>query len=70
MAHTLAAALAVARHAVRFLALHTGLPALVVAAVLVVVGYRILKKSARFVAQIAVISLVLLAASELGWIRW
>ena len=63
-------ALAFARHAVRYLALHTGLPVLVVTAILLVVGYRILKKSARFVAQVLVISLILLLASELGWIRW
>ena len=41
------------RFAVRWLSLHTGLPALVVAAVLVVVGYRILKKSARFAVEVA-----------------
>ena len=63
-------ALALARHAVRFLALHTGLPVLVITAILLVVGYRVLKKSARFVAQIVAISLILWAASELGWIRW
>ncbi len=62
--------LALARHAVRFLALHTGLPVLVITAILLVVGYRVLKKSARFVAQIVAISLILWAASELGWIRW
>lgn len=62
--------LALARHAVRFLALHTGLPVLVITAILLVVGYRVLKKSARIVAQIVAISLILLAASELGWIRW
>ena len=54
----------------RYLALHTGLPVLGVTAILLVVGYRILKKSARFVAQVLVISLILLVASELGWIRW
>lgn len=59
-----------AKIAVRFLALHTGLPALVVAAVLVVVGYRILKRTARFAVEVAAIAATLLLATELGWIRW
>lgn len=58
------------RLAVRWLALHTGLPALVVAAVLIVVGYRILEKSARFAVEVALVAALLLAASQAGWIRW
>jgi hypothetical protein len=49
---------------------HTGLPAIVVAGVAVVVGYKILKRSARFALEVAVITAVLAAASELGWLRW
>ena len=52
--------------AFRFLLAHTGLPALLVAAVLVVVGYRLLKKTARFAAEIAVVTMALVAATELG----
>ena len=59
-----------ARHAVRWLALHTGLPALLVAAILVVIGYKILKKSARLLLQIALVAALLLAATSAGWIRW
>lgn len=59
-----------ARHALRWLSLHTGLPALVVAAVLVVVGYRILKKSARFAVEVALVAALLVAATSAGWIRW
>jgi len=58
------------RIAVRYVSLHTGLPALVVAAILVVIGYRLLKKSARLLIEVALISLALFAAAELGWIRW
>ena len=65
--HTIAGT---ARLAVRWLSLHTGLPALVVAAVLVVVGYRILKKSARLMVEIAVVAALLVAATSAGWIRW
>ena len=55
---------------VRFLSQHSGLPALLVAAVLLVVGWRLLKKSARFFAELAVVSFALFAATQLGWIRW
>ena len=59
-----------ARFAVRWLSLHTGLPALVVGAVLVVVGYRILKKSARFAVEVALVAALLVAATSAGWIQW
>jgi hypothetical protein len=59
-----------ARFAVRWLSLHTGLPALVVGAVLVVVGYRILKKSARFAVEVALVAALLVAATSAGWIHW
>ena len=59
-----------ARFAVRWLSLHTGLPALLVAAILVVVGYRILKKTARFALEVALVAALLVAATGAGWIRW
>lgn len=59
-----------ARAVVRYLAEHTGVPALVVAAVLVVVGYRILKRSARFAVEVAVVAVLLACATRFGWIRW
>lgn len=59
-----------ARSAVRFLSVHTGLPALFVAGVLVAIGYRVLKRSARFLVQVIMIALALAVASEVGWIRW
>jgi hypothetical protein len=55
---------------VRYVSLHTGVPALLVAAVLVCVGYRVLKRTARFAIEVAAVALALVAASELGWIRW
>ena len=55
---------------VRLLSQHSGVPALVVAALLVVVGWRVLKKSARFVAEVALVTAALFAATQLGWIRW
>jgi len=55
---------------VRLLAQHSGVPALVVAALLLVLGWRLLKKSARFLAEVAVVTAALFAATQLGWIRW
>jgi hypothetical protein len=63
-------ALSALRSLVRYLAGHTGIPALLVAALLVVVGYRLLKRTARFAIEVCAIALVLAAASELGWLRW
>ena len=58
------------RFAVRWLSVHTGLPALLVGAVLVVVGYRILKKTARFAVEVALVAALLVAATSAGWIQW
>ena len=56
--------------AVRWLSLHTGVPALVVAAVLIAVGYRVLKRTSRFAVEVAAVTLALALAAELGWLRW
>jgi len=59
-----------ARFAVRWLAAHTGVPALLVAALLLVVGYRILKKSVRLLLEVALVAALLVAATHAGWLRW
>jgi hypothetical protein len=59
-----------ARLAVRWLSMHTGVPALIIGAVLVVVGYKILKKSARFAVEVALVAALLVAATSAGWIHW
>ena len=58
------------RLALRWLSVHTGIPALVVAAILVVVGWRILKKSLRIVVEIVLVGALLFAATQAGWLRW
>lgn len=58
------------RVVVRFVAQHSGLPALLVAAVLLVVGWRLLRKTLRFAVEVAVVTAALVAATQLGWIRW
>ena len=55
---------------VQLLSQHSGVPALVVAALLLVVGWRLLKKLARFFAEVALVTAALFAATQLGWIRW
>ena len=59
-----------AKIAVRSLAAHTGLPVLLIAALLVALGYRLLKRSMRFVVEVVVVTLVLLAATAVGWLHW
>ncbi len=59
-----------ARFALRWLSSHTGVPALVVAALLVVVGYRILRKSARLLVEVALVAALLVAATHAGWLHW
>lgn len=58
------------RAALRYLSAHTGVPALLVAAVLVCVGYRVLKRSLRFALEVAAVALALGAATQLGWLTW
>ena len=63
-------ALAGCKAAIRWLSLHSGVPALLVAAVVIAVGYRLLKRSARFFVEVAAVTLALALASHLGWLRW
>jgi hypothetical protein len=61
-------------HSVRhFLALgakHTGLPAVLLAAIVLVVSFRIARFAARFAVQVAVVATLLVFATRLGWLRW
>lgn len=59
-----------ARTAIRYLAQHSGIPALLVAAVLLVVGWRLVRKTFRFAVEVALVTAALFAATQLGWIRW
>lgn len=59
-----------ARLAVRYMAQHTGIPALLVAAVSVVVGFRVLKKTVRFAVEVAVVAGALFGMTEMGWLTW
>ncbi len=63
-------ALAFAKHALRWTAGRTGLPAIVVAALAIVVAWRVAKRTWHIVFELALAVAALLVAARLGWIRW
>jgi hypothetical protein len=56
--------------AVRWGASHTGLPAVLVAAMAIVVGYHLFRRSLRFAVEVVVTVALLLVATQCGWITW
>jgi len=60
----------VLRAALRWGAAHSGLPVVIVAALAVVVSWRLAKRSARLAVEVAVVTVMLLMATRLGWISW
>jgi hypothetical protein len=58
------------RHLLRVASRHTGIPVVVVAAIGIVISYRIVRKMARLVFEVTVAAAVLFAVSKLGWITW
>lgn len=58
------------RTGIRWLATHTGVPAIIVAAVLVAIGYRVVKRTVRFAIEAAVVVALFVVASRLGWLVW
>lgn len=59
-----------ARTAIRYASQHTGVPAVVVAAVLVCVGYRVLRRSARWAIEVVAVTVALAAATRFGLLSW
>ena len=58
------------RSALRWGAHHTGLPVMLVAAILLVASGHIVKRTLRFGVEVAVALGLLFAATRLGWIAW
>lgn len=58
------------RIAVRYSAEHTGVPAVVVAAVALVVSWRVFKRTLRFAVELAIAMTIVITATELGWLRF
>ncbi len=59
-----------ARQALQWVAAHTGVPVTLVAAVLVLILYRVAKRSLRFVAQVSVVLAVLALLAHFGLLRF
>ena len=49
---------------------HTGLPVVVVAAIALVVSFRLARQAVRLAFQVAIVAALLAVATRLGWIRW
>lgn len=58
------------REALRWASHHSGLPVVVVAALAVVVSWRLVKRAARLAIEVVVVTAMLLVAARLGWISW
>jgi hypothetical protein len=58
------------RSAVRWGSEHTGLPVILVAAITMVVSFRMFKRSVRFAVEVVVCVALLAFATKLGWIHW
>jgi hypothetical protein len=58
------------RALLRLVSHHTGLPVVLVAAVVVVASLRVIRRGVRFAFEVALALALLVAATHLGWIRW
>jgi hypothetical protein len=61
---------AVCRHALRQASRHTGVPAVVIAAVVIVLSQRVVRVAVRLAIEVALVVLALVAATMLGWLSW
>lgn len=58
------------RAAAGFIARHTGIPAVLVAAVLIVLSWRLMKRMAHVAVEVAVVAVLLVALTKLGVVSW
>jgi hypothetical protein len=63
-------ALAWARHGLHWVSAHTGLPVVVVAAIALIVAWRVARRTWHIAFELALAVAALLVATHLGWIRW
>ena len=66
----LVAALPSVREGLHWIAGHTGVPVIIVAAVAIVVSWRVFKKVVGLVIEVVVVLALLLIATKVGWISW
>jgi hypothetical protein len=67
---TAQAALASSRHVLHWAASRTGLPVVVIAALALVVTWRVARRTWHVAFELALAVAVLLVATRFGWIRW
>jgi hypothetical protein len=58
------------RLALRWASHHTGLPAMLVAAIALVLSWRIIKRTLRLALEVVIAVACLVAATRLGWLSW
>lgn len=58
------------RGGAQYIARHTGIPAVFVAAALIVVTWRLAKRVAHVAVEVCVVAVVLLALTKLGVVSW
>jgi hypothetical protein len=59
-----------AKEALRLAARHTGVPVVVIAAVALVLSWRIFKRSVRLAVEVAIALALVITVTKLGWISW
>jgi hypothetical protein len=58
------------RAALRWGAHHTGLPVILVAAISLVLSWRILKRTMRLAVEVVIALALLVVATRFGWLTW
>ncbi|MGH7282966.1 MAG: hypothetical protein ACRELY_15690 [Polyangiaceae bacterium] len=70
LSRELKASLSHFHHAAEWIARHTGIPAILVAALLIVLSWRMAKRMAHVAVEVAVVSVLLVALTKLGVVSW
>ncbi|MEO7113547.1 MAG: hypothetical protein ABI183_24120 [Polyangiaceae bacterium] len=70
LSHAAHALLVHFRESARFISLHTGIPAVFVAALLIVISWRMAKRMGHVAIEVAVVTILLLALTKLGVVSW
>jgi hypothetical protein len=66
----LPAVLAGVRAGLRWASHHSGLPLILVAAIALVLSWRLFKRTVRFTVEVALALALLVVATRLGWVTW
>jgi hypothetical protein len=70
IAHAAHAVLAHFRGTAQWISRHTGIPALFVAAALIVASWRMARRMARVAVEVCVVAIILLTLTKLGVVSW